>query len=155
VVALQEVKMGRAAYLYMLDCCLRVGAIGEEACGLIVMERRGPDEWFMATVPSINVAEDREHEFCVDPDVQREYAMREGCYIAGTWHSHPKTGAVPSELDRGMYLGLRDALGDAVHLIVSLKGGQPVVRAWRAHSAGVVQIAFEVVGIGGGLVRDA
>lgn len=141
-----ELRMGRSPYLAMLGHCLRESP--KEACGLFVLERRPSGLLFLAVVPSINCAEDAVHEFCVDPDLQREYSMRNDTAILGTYHSHPRTGPVPSELDKGMYLGMRKAFeGDIeqLHAIVSLKSGQPVVRAWKAHPTGIMQIAFEVI----------
>ena len=41
-------------------------------------------------------------------------------------HSHPQSAAVPSSTDTGLAL-----YPDAVHLVVSLAGASPEVRAWR------------------------
>lgn len=49
-----------------------------------------------------------------------------GQVIWGIVHSHPHSAAVPSATDTGLAL-----YPDAVHLLVSLAGGSPDVRAWR------------------------
>jgi proteasome lid subunit RPN8/RPN11 len=138
-----EVRMDKINYLRMIGWCLDKWP--EEACGLIGEMPSG----LMGVWPGNNVAEDPSHEFCVDPDLQRRL-LANGFPLQGTFHSHPRTGPVPSDLDRGMYYGLMefaDDGGELIHLIVSLKGGQPKVCAWKVwpgRFGGLVQVAFSI-----------
>jgi proteasome lid subunit RPN8/RPN11 len=67
--------------------------------------------------------------------------MRErGIEELAIYHSHPTTEPVPSrtDLERNFY-------GDAVvHLIISLKDGQPVMRAWRLAEATFAEIGWDI-----------
>ena len=49
-----------------------------------------------------------------------------GLVVWGIVHSHPHSPAVPSATDTGLAL-----YPDAVHLLVTLAGAEPEVRAWR------------------------
>ncbi len=76
-----------------------------------------------------NVAEDPHVGFRMDPEVQLS-TMREirelGLELTGTYHSHPRTPAVPSARD-----GRLAAYPEATHLIVSLAAPEPEVRCYR------------------------
>lgn len=105
----------------------------EEACGLLV-GRAFPNGSVVFRVESArNVAEgDRSQRFEVSPEdyfrIDRE-ARNAGLEVVGTWHSHPKSPAVPSKRD------LEAAWEGLSHLIVSLLEipgvGGPSVRSWR------------------------
>jgi len=56
----------------------------------------------------------------------------------GIVHSHPHSPAVPSATDTGLAL-----YPDAVHLLVSLAGGVPDVRAWRILDGVASELSLE------------
>jgi proteasome lid subunit RPN8/RPN11 len=60
--------------------------------------------------------------------------------IVGVWHSHTHTDAYPSATD------VRQAVDDAwIYAIVSLKYGDPVLRAYRIVGGAIAEVAVEVV----------
>ena len=71
-------------------------------------------------------------------------AMRErGVELLAVYHSHPASEPVPSrrDIDRNTY-------GESVvHVIVSLAGAEPEVRAWWLGETGFHEAPFEVAGI--------
>ena len=97
-----------------------------EVCGWLAGE--GTEVRKIYPVP--NVAEDPRTGFRMDPEVQLS-TMREirelGLELTGTYHSHPRTPAVPSTRDGGRLA----AYPEAVHLIVSLAVPEPEVRCYR------------------------
>lgn len=96
-----------------------------EVCGWLAGE--GNEVRRIYPVP--NVAEDPQVGFRMDPEVQLS-TMREirglGLELTGTYHSHPRTPALPSARDVGLA-----AYPEAVHLIVSLAAPEPEVRCYR------------------------
>jgi proteasome lid subunit RPN8/RPN11 len=62
-----------------------------------------------------------------------------GQVIWGIVHSHPHSPAVPSATDTGLAL-----YPDAVHLLVSLAGASPEVRAWRIVEGAAHELRLEV-----------
>jgi proteasome lid subunit RPN8/RPN11 len=62
-----------------------------------------------------------------------------GEVIWGIVHSHPHSPAVPSSTDTGLAL-----YPDAVHLLVSLAGTSPAVRAWRIVDGAAHELQLEV-----------
>ncbi len=96
-----------------------------EVCGWLAGERNE----VKLVYPVPNVAEDPHVVFRMDPEVQLS-TMREirdlGLELTGTYHSHPRTPAVPSARDGGLA-----AYPEAVHLIVSLAAPEPEVRCYR------------------------
>ena len=62
-------------------------------------------------------------------------ARASGLAVVGAYHSHPRSPAVPSETD------IREANDpDLLHVIVSLAGDEPVVRAYRITAGRVVEV---------------
>ena len=92
-----------------------------EVCGWLAGE--GNEVRKIYPVP--NVAEDPQAGFRMEPEVQLS-TMREirelGLELTGTYHSHPRTPAVPSARDGGLA-----AYPEAGHLIVSLAAPEPEV----------------------------
>lgn len=91
-----------AAALAQLDAW-RVDAGAEEACGLLVGQRRGStlEVGSVARVP--NLALDRRATFLVDPGAQvaaEDAARRDGLEVLGAWHTHPRGTPEPSGADR-------------------------------------------------------
>jgi len=119
----------------------------DEACGLLLGPMvAGPD----GSVPSGRVTEARPcgnadasaRTYTVDPkDLLR--AMRDaearGDEIVGVWHSHTHTDAYPSDTD------VRQAVDPAwIYVIVSLKHGDPMLRAYRIADATITELAVEL-----------
>jgi [CysO sulfur-carrier protein]-S-L-cysteine hydrolase len=100
-----------------------------ECCGLLAGRVEGGvgrvERWY----PLVNAAASPV-EYDADPrnllDAFREMRER-GLAEVAFYHSHPTSDPIPSrkDLERNFY-------GEAVvHFIISLRGGEPVVRAWR------------------------
>jgi len=115
----------------------------DEACGLLA----GPvgDETSIGVVnaayPCRN-ADQSARTYTVD---SRDYlrAMRDaesrGDDIVGVWHSHTHTDAYPSPTD------VRQAVDPSWwYVIVSLKHGEPVLRAFLIRDGGIAEVAVEV-----------
>ena len=95
-----------------------------EACGLIGGDRRRS----RGTVfhPARNALASP-YRFDLDPaDLVEilDLIERADLELVATFHSHPRTPAVPSALDR------REARHRVVHLVASLSGDVPELRAW-------------------------
>jgi proteasome lid subunit RPN8/RPN11 len=92
-----------------------------ECCGLLL----GRDGLVVEAIPTVNVAEDREARFVIDPkghiDGRRE-ARRRGLAVTGFYHSHPRSAARPSATDRA-----EASYPDHLYLIVSLAHEPPEV----------------------------
>ena len=100
-----------------------------EACGLIV----GTDPASAGGVPlrfvACRNALASRSRFSVHPDDLSRVTIEAddaGEVVWGIVHSHPHSPAVPSSTDTGLAL-----YPEAVHLLVSLAGAVPEVRAWR------------------------
>jgi len=93
----------------------------DECCGLLL----GRDGVVVETVRTVNVADERETRFVIDPkghlDGQRD-ARRRGLDVAGFYHSHPRSAASPSATDRA-----EASYPDHLYLIVSLAQDPPDV----------------------------
>ncbi len=103
----------------------------EECCGLLVGRRLAAGEVRVTRVESCDNAAGvaRGARFAIAPErlfaVWRAARARRD-EVVGSYHSHPRSPAVPSERDR------REGWPGASHLIVSLADGSPVaVRSWR------------------------
>lgn len=67
-------------------------------------------------------------------------AESRGHEIVGVWHSHTHTDAYPSSTD------VRQAVDPAwIYVLVSLRDGAPVVRAYRIVDATVTEVAVALV----------
>jgi [CysO sulfur-carrier protein]-S-L-cysteine hydrolase len=60
--------------------------------------------------------------------------------LAAIYHSHPRSGAYPSQTD----INLAANWPDPVWLICSLAGSEPVVRAFRIRDGGVEEVELDV-----------
>jgi proteasome lid subunit RPN8/RPN11 len=118
----------------------------DEACGLLAgpMEDGEPTGTVTTVHPCTN-AEASALTFTVDSrDLLR--AMRDaesrGDELIGVWHSHTHTDAYPSETD------VRLAVDPAwFYVLVSLKHGDPAVRAYRIREGRTDEVAVEVDGL--------
>jgi proteasome lid subunit RPN8/RPN11 len=115
-----------------------------EACGLLV----GP---MVDGVPTGRVTEARPANnadasavtYTVDPrdllSAMRAAEAR-GEEIVGVWHSHTHTDAYPSPTD------VRQAVDPSwFYVIVSLRDGAPVLRAYRIRDAEITEVPVELV----------
>jgi proteasome lid subunit RPN8/RPN11 len=111
-------------------------AYPEEACGLLAFDVDGALRmvYCLTNIQTSDVA------FTVDPDEHFQamlHAERHGWSIGGVFHSHPRTPAVPSRSD------VEGALDpDWVHVIVSLSGHEPELRAWAIDDGDPTEITL-------------
>lgn len=67
-----------------------------------------------------------------------------GRQVVGVMHSHPTSEAAPSERDV-RDAAVYDPAGTFVHLIVSMQGFAPVIRAFRYGGPGGVAVEYDLV----------
>jgi [CysO sulfur-carrier protein]-S-L-cysteine hydrolase len=105
-----------------------------ECCGLLagnVVETADPDQRIGQVAqchPLVNAAANPEKEYFSDPRslFVAVRAMRLlGQNILAIYHSHPTSDPIPSRTDCA-----QNYYPDTIHLIISLKGNEPVVRGW-------------------------
>lgn len=104
-----------------------------ECCGLLI----GRGDEIAEAVPVANLAAEP-GRFLLDPEshirIRRNVRAR-GLAVVGFYHSHPSSPAVPSARDVA-----EAADEDALHLIVSLEGDAPVVRAFAIARGGFAEV---------------
>ncbi|MDQ4127962.1 MAG: M67 family metallopeptidase [Actinomycetota bacterium] len=110
-----------------------------EVCGWLA----GEGDEVRRVYPVPNVAGDPQVGFRMDPEIQLS-TMREirdlGLELTGTYHSHPRTPAIPSARDGGLAV-----YPEAVHLIVSLAAPEPEVRCYRIEEPlNTVEVTFRL-----------
>jgi [CysO sulfur-carrier protein]-S-L-cysteine hydrolase len=142
-------RLSRAQYEVVLGHCL--DGFPDEACGLF----SGPFAPFRGDAPALPTGVVSEVHPCRNADASaRTYtvdsrdllrAMRaaeeRGDDIIGVWHSHTHTDAYPSATD------VRQAVDGAwIYAIVSLKFGEPVLRAYRIADDAITEVGVEVGG---------
>ncbi|MEP6914340.1 MAG: M67 family metallopeptidase [Acidobacteriota bacterium] len=104
-----------------------------ECCGLLIARGVLIDE----SVRTTNLRRS-DVVYLIDPaahfaEIRR--ARLEGRVIAGAYHSHPRSPALPSATD------LAEAqTGDFLYVIVSLAGGAPDVRGYRLADGNFVEV---------------
>jgi proteasome lid subunit RPN8/RPN11 len=114
-----------------------------ECCGLLL----GRDGVVVETVRTVNVADERETRFVIDPRGHsggRREARRRGLDVAGFYHSHPRSEAIPSATDRA-----EASYPDHLYLIVSLAHEPPEVCMFSldgADTGNFVRLPFVTVG---------
>ncbi len=134
-------RLSHAQYETVISHCF--DGFPDEACGLFA----GPLVGAMSTgeitgaYPCRN-ADQSARTYTVD---SRDYlrAMRDaesrGDEIVGVWHSHTHTDAYPSPTD------VRQAVDPAWwYVIISLKHGEPVLRAFQIRDEAITEVAVEV-----------
>ena len=134
-------KLRRADYDAILAHCY--DGFPDEACGLLAgpIPDGVPNGDVHSVYPCRN-ADASARTYTVD---SRDYlrAMRDaeasGDDIVGVWHSHTHTDAYPSATD------VRQAVDpNWAYVIVSLKHGEPVTRAYRIREGAIAEIPVEV-----------
>ncbi len=119
----------RAAVLAHADFCRP-----EEACGLLAVDGSGA----LRMAYSLTNVERSASRFTVDPDEHFRallHAERHGWEVAGSFHSHPSSAAVPSRTDVAASLS-----PDWVHLIAGVGPGGPELRAWKVSHGLAVEL---------------
>jgi len=136
-------RLSHAQYEMVVSHCF--DGFPDEACGLLAgpldaSSAAGTGE-VTAAYPCQN-ADQSARTYTVD---SRDYlrAMRDaesrGDEIIGVWHSHTHTDAYPSPTD------VRQAVDPAWwYVIVSLKHGEPVLRAFQIRDASIAEVPVEV-----------
>ena len=143
------VELTKAHYEVIIGHCF--DGLPDEACGLLAGPMADPIEGTCAVgAPTGEVravypcrnADQSARTYTVD---SRDYlrAMRDaedhGDEIIGVWHSHTHTDAYPSTTD------VRQAVDPAwVYVIVSLKHGEPVLRAYGIRDGVITEMPVEV-----------
>jgi proteasome lid subunit RPN8/RPN11 len=113
-------------------------AAPEEGCGLLARDASGTvcHAYCLANVARSPV------RFVVDPDGHYAAvadAESRGWSIAGDFHSHPRSAAVPSRTD------VAEALDpEWLHLIVGPGDGMPEMRAWWIRGGSAIEEAVVV-----------
>jgi [CysO sulfur-carrier protein]-S-L-cysteine hydrolase len=146
--AIPTLRLTRAQYETVLTHCL--DGFPDEACGLL----SGPlapgangaalPTGVVAEVHPCRNADASARTYTVDSrDLLR--AMRDaedrGDDLVGVWHSHTHTDAYPSATD------VRQAVDPSwIYAIVSLKYGEPVLRAYRIVDGTITEVGVEVGG---------
>ena len=115
----------------------------DEACGLLVgpIDGTEPTGVIGAAVPCVN-AEASARTYTIAPkDMLRTMRLAEerGEEIVGVWHSHTHTDAYPSPTD------VRLAVDPTwFYVIVSLKHGDPVLRAYRIRDEQIEEVPVQL-----------
>jgi proteasome lid subunit RPN8/RPN11 len=154
--ATPTLRLTRAQYEIVLGHCL--DGFPDEACGLFsgpldagADGGRAVPTGEVAEVHPCRNADASARTYTVDSrDLLRamRHAESRGHDIVGVWHSHTHTDAYPSVTD------VRQAVDAAwIYAIVSLKYGDPVLRAYRIVDGAIAEVGVEVDGVRGD--RDA
>jgi proteasome lid subunit RPN8/RPN11 len=138
-------RLSKAHYEVIVGHCF--DGLPDEACGLLAGPMTGngaeaePTGEIRAVHPCRN-ADRSARTYTVD---SRDYlrAMRaaedDGDEIVGVWHSHTHTDAYPSTTD------VRQAVDPSwAYAIVSLKHGEPVLRAYRIRDGVIIEMPVVV-----------
>jgi proteasome lid subunit RPN8/RPN11 len=118
-----------------------------EACGLIAgpVHETGEPIGDVSTIYPCTNADESARTYTVDSrDLLRSMrdAESRGEEIVGVWHSHTHTDAYPSETD------VRQAMEPYwVHVIVSLKHAEPIMRAYRIRDGRTEEVDVDVAGL--------
>lgn len=109
-----------------------------EACGLVLFDNADP-----VFVVCLTNTDESDHRFTIDPAEHHgvlRFAERNGWTIAGVFHSHPRSPAVPSQADID---GGADP--EWLHLIAGpVIGRNPELRAYRIADGGVAEVSLSV-----------
>lgn len=135
--ATPTLRMTHAQYDVVLAHCF--DGFPEEACGLLAgpYDAGRPTGEVGEVYPCRN-ADASARTYTVEPrDLLR--AMRDtearGVELVGVWHSHTHTDAYPSPTD------VRQAVDPAwVYVLVSLRHGEPALRAYRIRDAVIAEV---------------
>jgi proteasome lid subunit RPN8/RPN11 len=134
-------RLTESQYRIILGNCY--DGLPNEACGLLIGPMLGdrPSGAVSEARPCVN-ADASARTYTVAPkDMLRAMRAAEerGEEIVGVWHSHTHTDAYPSPTD------VRQAVDPAwMYVIVSLKHGDPVLRAYAIVDGTITELAVEL-----------
>jgi len=135
--AAPTLRLTRDQFRVIVAHCL--DGLPDEACGMLAGPMVGgePTGEVTAAFPCRN-ADASARTYTVEPrDLLK--AMRaadaQGDELVGVWHSHTHTDAYPSPTD------VRQAVDPAwMYVLVSLRHGEPALRAYRIRDGGIAEI---------------
>jgi [CysO sulfur-carrier protein]-S-L-cysteine hydrolase len=132
---LYEEMIAHARSAYPNECCgLLAGQLSVASCQLPVGQ-------VTHHFPLLNsLASPTEYESDSRSHLRAERAMRdEGLELLAIYHSHPSSEPVPSRKDiERSYYG-----AEVVHLIISLKDKEPLMRGWRLSETSYSEVEWE------------
>jgi proteasome lid subunit RPN8/RPN11 len=112
----------------------------EECCGILIGTRDRIED----ARPARNIADRPEARYLIDPqdhfDALKD-ARRRGLDVIGFYHSHPRSAARPSEVDRA-----EASYPDQLYLIVGLEADHADVRLYRFLEGTFLDVALVTVG---------
>lgn len=130
-----ELRLDRDQYRAIVAHCY--DGLPDEACGLLAGPR-APEPPYVpfgpvtSVHPCANAAKSSKRYRIDSLEYDRiDRALAPGQGLVGVWHSHTHTDAYPSPTDVEEAMGLQSLNGTWFFPIVSLKHGEPVVRAYR------------------------
>lgn len=121
-------------------------AYPNECCGLLAGRRRaGSDRSESETIGEVTRHFPLANELASPTEYQsvpfkaNKDMRNEGLELLAIYHSHPSSEPVPSRKDiERNYYG-----GEIVHLIISLKDKQPLMRGWRLGETAYSEVEWE------------
>ncbi len=134
-------RLSRAQYGAVVAHCF--DGLPDEACGLLSgpLEGLEPTGVVNGVFPCRN-ADASARTYTVDSrDLIQAMRAAEGAgdELIGVWHSHTHTDAYPSETD------VRTAMEPGwIYVLVSLKDGDPVLRAYRIRDGEIAEVAVDL-----------
>ena len=139
-------RLTRAQYDVVVAHCL--DCFPEEACGLLVgpLEDDEPTGEITAVFPCENAAHSAKLYRVGGRDLVRTTldANARGEEIVAVWHSHTHTDAYPSPTDVAQAIEAQQLERPWLYPIVSLKDGDPVLRAYWLRGGEITEVPVEV-----------
>ena len=135
-------RLTRSQYEIIVGNCY--DGLPDEACGLLVgpLGGDGQPTGAVTEARACRNADASAVTYTVDPRdmlAAMRAAEARGDEIVGVWHSHTRTDAYPSPTD------VRQAVDPAwLYVIVSLRDGAPVLRAYRIRGGEIAEIAVQL-----------
>jgi proteasome lid subunit RPN8/RPN11 len=119
----------------------RAGA-PNEACGILAGDRPAEDGGMPTRFLPLRNAAASPYRYLIDPEEQLAVMLDiddAGEVVWGIFHSHVASPPEPSATDVGLAF-----YPEAVYLICSLAGDEPVIRAWSIIDGSVTEVVLEV-----------
>jgi proteasome lid subunit RPN8/RPN11 len=139
-------RLTRAQYETVVAHCL--DCFPEEACGLLVgpLEGDEPTGEITAVFPCENAAHSAKLYRIGGRDLVRATldASSRGEEIVAVWHSHTHTDAYPSPTDVAQAVEAQQLERPWLYPILSLKNGEPVLRAYWVRGGEISEVPVEV-----------
>ena len=140
--AASTLRLTESQYATIIGSCY--DGLPDEACGLLVgpLDAHGQPTGVITQARPCRNADASARTYTVDPRdmlAAMRAAEASGDEIVGVWHSHTHTDAYPSPTD------VRQAVDPAWwYPIVSLRDGEPVLRAYRIVDGAIVEGRVEL-----------